>query len=199
MHALEGAAPGFGVALGAEAVAKLAEYFRAVRAWSPRLHLVAPCAPAEFATRHVLESLLATRHLATGATFVDVCSGGGLPAAPCLVARPDLSALLVESSRKKGVFLREALRAVGAADRARVAAERFEGLPPPAADALTCRALERFAETLPALVAWASHVKTLLLFGGQAVREGLEAAGLSAEALLIPGSEQRYLFVARRG
>lgn len=198
MHALDAAAPRFRITLDAATLSGLTEYFRALTAWNPRLHLVAPCTPAEFATRHVLESLLATQHMKPGDTFIDVGSGGGLPALPCLVARPDLGAVLVESSQKKAVFLREALRSVGASDRAQVVAERFETLAPPQADALTCRALERFTQTLPALVAWAANVKTLLLFGGPAVREQLESLGARFEALHIPDSEQRYLFVVRR-
>src|SRR5215212_11230859 len=86
--------------------ARLCDYFEAVTRWNARLHLVAPCAPAEFATRHVLESLLALPHISKGASFVDVGSGAGLPAIPCLVVREDLSATLVESSEKKAVYLR---------------------------------------------------------------------------------------------
>lgn len=188
----------FGVALDEAAHARLGVYFELVSAWNPRLHLVAPCPPEEFATRHALESLLALRFMRAGASFIDVGSGAGLPAVPCLVAREDLRGVLVESSQKKTVFLREALSRLGLAGRARVAAERFERLEPPAADCLTCRAIERFTEILPALLVWAARVPTLLLFGGEAIGEGLARAGLSFEALRVPESERRFLFVARR-
>ena len=59
-------APAHGVALADDGQARLGEYFRLVSAWNPRLHLVAPCSPAEFATRHVLESLTALAFLAIG-------------------------------------------------------------------------------------------------------------------------------------
>jgi 16S rRNA (guanine527-N7)-methyltransferase len=189
----------FGVALEEGARARLCDYFEAVARWNARLHLVAPCAPAEFATRHVLESLTALPHLARGAGVVDVGSGAGLPAIPCLVARGDLSATLVESSQKKSVFLRETLRELGLSGRARVAAERFEKVAPPRAAALTCRALERFTEVLPALVEWASGVNLLLLFGGESLRERLERLPVSYEQTLVPTSERRFLFVVRRG
>lgn len=189
----------FGVELDEGTRARLCDYFEAVARWNARLHLVAPCAPAEFATRHVLESLVALPHLSKGATFVDVGSGAGLPAIPCLVAREDLSATLVESSQKKAVFLRETLRELGLSARARVAAERFEKVTPPRADALTCRALERFTEVLPALVDWSSGVPVLLLFGGETLRERLERLPVSYEQTLVPTSERRFLFVVRRG
>src|SRR5437868_135832 len=189
----------FGVSLGEGERARLGEYFEMVSAWNGRLHLVAPCPPAEFATRHVLESLLALQFIGEGAGVVDVGSGAGLPAIPCLIARPDLKAVLIESSRKKAVFLREALTRLGGTGSARVAAERFENIEPPAADCLTCRALERFAEVLPRLIAWASRVPTLLLFGGLGLREKLGLAGLPFEAVHVPESERRFLFVVRRG
>jgi len=189
----------FGVALDGDARASLGDYFDAVARWNARLHLVASCSPAECATRHVLESLVALPYLSEGAAFVDVGSGAGLPAIPCLVARGDLSATLVESSQKKAVYLRETLRELGLSRRARVVSERFEKITPPRADALTCRALERFTEVLPALVEWADEIPTLALFGGESLRERLERLPVSFEQTLIPTSERRFLFVVRRG
>ena len=188
----------FGVAFDDETRARLCDYFEAVAHWNAHLHLVAPCAPAEFATRHVLESLFAVGFIKEGASVFDVGSGAGLPAIPCLVARPDISATLVESSQKKAVYLRETLRGLGLSGRARVVAERFEKVKRPAADALTCRALERFTEVLPALVEWSSGVSLLLLFGGETLRERLETLPVSFEQMLVPTSERRFLFVVRR-
>lgn len=185
----------FGVELDEETRARLCDYFEVVAHWNARLHLVAPCAPAEFATRHVLESLFAVTFMKEGAAVVDVGSGAGLPVIPCLVARTDLSATLVESSRKKSIFLQETLRDLGIRARARVIAERFEKVAKPHADALTCRALERFTEVLPTLVEWASEVPLLLLFGGETLRERLEKLPVTFEQKLVPTSERRYLFV----
>lgn len=198
VEALRAGAGSYGFAPDDASAELLKTYFVKVGAWNARLHLVAPCSPSEFATRHVLESLLAARFLAPGARLVDVGSGAGLPAVPLLVARPDIEAVLIEASAKKSVFLREALSAVRAETRARVVAERFEKTPPPESDALTCRALERFTEVLPALVEWSARVPTLLLFGGPSLRERIEEAGLAFDPVLAPGSERRYLFVVRR-
>ncbi|HEX6625086.1 MAG TPA: RsmG family class I SAM-dependent methyltransferase [Pyrinomonadaceae bacterium] len=196
--ALAAGAGHYGLRLRDEELARLGDYYDTVAAWNARLHLVAPCAPAEFATRHVLESLTALPLLDEGARVVDVGSGAGLPVVPCLIVRPDLTATLVEASPKKAVFLREALRRVGRHTRARVLAERFERLPPPEADALTCRALERFDESLPALARWAAGVRTLLLFGGPALGERIESLSLAHEALLMPDSKQRFLYVVKK-
>lgn len=196
--ALAARAADFGAELGEAERAGLRRYFETVMAWNPRLHLVAPCAPAEFATRHVLESLLALPFMTAGASVVDVGSGAGLPVIPCLVVRPDLRAVLYESSPKKAVFLREAVREVGRPEAATVVARRFEETGPPAADLLTCRAIERFTEILPGLLAWAAGVRTLLLFGGEKLGEKIEAASLPFEAVRVPGTERSFLFVVRR-
>ena len=196
--ALAGRAGRFAVELSGEARARLGDYFELVEAWNPRLHLVAPCPPAEFATRHVLESLTALPFTHPNATLLDVGSGAGLPAIPCLAVREDLKAVLVEASQKKAVFLREALSKLGLSERARVVADRFEKVEPPEADYLTCRAIERFAEILPSLVAWSACAPTLLLFGGEGLREPLENMELLYDMYRVPESERRYLFVVHR-
>src|SRR6476469_2845915 len=103
----------FDVELSPDALARLRTYYSLLTRWNERLHLVAPCTPEEFATRHVLESLLLLKHLPEHATVADVGSGAGLPIIPCLIARDDLEVTMIESSQKKAVFLREALNAVG--------------------------------------------------------------------------------------
>jgi 16S rRNA (guanine527-N7)-methyltransferase len=173
------------VELGADALAQLRSYYSLLIRSNERLHLVAPCSPEEFATRHVLESLLLLKHLPTAAKIADIGSGGGLPIIPCLIARPDLDATLIESSQKKAVFLREALNAVGRS--ASIIAKRFEDIEAPDVSFVTCRALDQFIRKIRVLLDWAPDGSTLLLFGGESLLDG--------ERYLIPGSERRYLFV----
>jgi 16S rRNA (guanine527-N7)-methyltransferase len=196
--AIEEHASRYGLQLSAQDISRLREYYEQVSAWNARLHLVAPCSPTEFATRHVLESLLALAHLPIGAHCLDIGSGAGLPIIPCLIVRQDLRATLIESSQKKAVFLREALRMAGAHNRASVIAGRFEEIRAPAADSVTCRALDKLKEMLPKIVGWAAHAHTLLLFGGESLREQIEKLGLTYEAFLIPESERRFLFVIKK-
>jgi 16S rRNA (guanine527-N7)-methyltransferase len=185
------------VQLDDNALKRLDLYFELVQAWNSRLHLVAPCSGREFATRHVLESLILARHLQKNATMVDVGSGAGLPVIPNLIVRPDTRATLIEASPKKAVFLREALRHCGISAQANVVVERFEKAPPPLAEYLTCRALDRFSEMVPKLIEWAHRPCTLLLFGGDAVRKEIEKAGLDYSSVLIPDSERRFVFVCK--
>jgi 16S rRNA (guanine527-N7)-methyltransferase len=198
-QALQTFAPRFGVALDAETMARLSEYYAQVNLWNARLHLVAPCSPAQFATRHILESLLAAPHLPAGARIADVGSGAGLPIIPCLIARPDLqSATLIEANARKSVFLRETLRRVAPQSNAVVVNKRFEAIEATAVEAVTCRALERFTEKFEELVEWSPPASALLFFGGPSLRARIEAARLSFSTIHLPESEQRYLFIIEK-
>lgn len=191
-------AAAFGLTLSDRDIERLADYYALVMKWNARLHLVASCSPQEFAIRHVLESLLLLKHLPPNASIVDVGSGAGLPTIPCVLVRDDLSATLIESSQKKGVFLKEALRAVKPSSRTAVIVARFEEVPAPQADFVTSRALDRFSEILPELVQWASPNATFLMFAGMEVRKRVESLFSSAQVELIPRSDHRFLVIANR-
>jgi 16S rRNA (guanine527-N7)-methyltransferase len=198
IEALRRHAPAFEVQLSADEERRLGSYYKIVGQWSARLHLVAPCSAKEFATRHVLESLTALPFLSTGARVVDVGSGAGLPVIPCLIARTDIQATLIEASQKKAVFLREALRAVGASEQAKVLARRFEEAEAPDAGFVTCRALERFTEKFRELAEWSPPSSTLLFFGGATLQTEIEKAGFGFNSVLIPESDRRFLFIIKR-
>ncbi|HEY6231256.1 MAG TPA: RsmG family class I SAM-dependent methyltransferase [Pyrinomonadaceae bacterium] len=187
-------APSYGLTLTTEAVDELSRYYDLLNAWNARIHLVAPCTPQEFATRHVLESLIMLKHLPDDAEVAEVGAGGGLPIIPCLIVRPDLRAILIEASPKKAIFLREALTKTGVSTRSSVVNERFENVPTPGVGFVTCRALERFEEMLPRLLAWSPPHATLLLFGARRLEARIESLGFSCAAELMPGSKGRFLF-----
>jgi 16S rRNA (guanine527-N7)-methyltransferase len=185
----------FGIELSADTIPALGEYYALLSHWNDRLHLVAPCEPEEFVTRHVLESLLLLRFLPSGTSFVDVGSGAGLPAIPCLIAKPDLSATMIESSQKKSVFLREAAKQLGIGNRGTVIAKRFEDTKAPEVPFVTCRALDQFMTQLSTLFDWAEPSSTFLFFGGDALRQQLESQQNHYTEFLIPFSEKRFVFV----
>src|SRR5258705_4817517 len=186
------------IQLAEKTIEQLCQYYKLLLLWNPRAHLVAPCSPHEFATRHVLESLVLLPHLSSGARVVDVGSGAGVPIIPCLIARPDLSATLIESSQKKAIFLREALKEVGLSGAGTVVPRPFEETATVNADYLTCRALDRFLPKLPSLIGWSPEKATLLLFGGESLRAYLQRAGLKYDEVLLPRSQKRFLFIVTR-
>jgi 16S rRNA (guanine527-N7)-methyltransferase len=188
----------YGIELSPHTQEQLATYYELLLRWNQRLHLVAPCSPEEFAGRHVLESLAVLDHLPEGAAVTDVGSGAGLPIIPCLIARTDITATLIESSQKKSVFLREALKTVEALNRAKIVSRRFEESQPPKAEFITCRALDDFTSQLDALIRWAPEGSTLLLFGGDNLRERLTAFNYPFTQSLLPQSDRRFLFEVTR-
>jgi len=190
---LESETADYGVELSANDRDRLAAYYTLLESWNPRLHLVAPCSPQEFARRHVLESLLVVPHLSQDARVADIGSGAGLPIIPCLIARSDIKATLIESSKKKAVFLREALNQTETNQSATVIADRFEHTSLADVDFITCRALDRFGSKLPTMIQWAPQGSTLLLFGGNELRRHIERLNLKYSSLPIPFSKGRFL------
>ena len=186
------------VALSKENQKSLATYYELLLRWNERLHLVAPCSSEEFATKHVLESLILSDHVTENAKVVDVGSGAGLPIIPCLITRTDITATLIESSQKKSVFLREALKTIGALKRTTIVSKPFEECPAPAADFVTCRALDDFVSKLSSLIHWAPQGSTLLLFGGDSLRQRLTALNHVFTESLLTGSERRFLFEVKK-
>ena len=187
----------FGVEFQSEHIERLISFYELLLKWNPKLHLVAPCSPEEFATRHILESLVLLKHLPANARVADVGTGAGLPIIPCLLVRDDLQGVLIESSQRKAVFLTQALRLIKPTERTELIVARFEDLPTPDVSFITCRALDRFSELLPKLIDWAPENATYLLFAGELlvdrIRQVLEVSSVE----LIPRSEKRFLVTAR--
>jgi 16S rRNA (guanine527-N7)-methyltransferase len=185
----------YGVEFQSDAIDRLVSYYELLNTWNPRLHLVAPTSARKFVTRHILESLLLLNHLPQDSRVADIGSGAGLPIIPCLIARDDLRAVLIESSKKKAVFLREALSQTVVSTRGNVLAERFENVDAPDVNFVTCRALERFEEAVPRLIGWAPKNAVFLFFGGEGLRESMK--DLELTSYLVPNSKKRFLYVAR--
>lgn len=193
IEALQANEPTFGVQISPEKREALADYYELLLEHNPILHLVAPCPPEEFATRHILESLTMLEHLPANARFADVGSGGGLPAIPCLIVRDDIEAVLVESKEKKSGFLQNVLANCELQKRTEVIPRQFSEVARPPVSYVSCRALDKFTQKLPQLIKWSGNCR-LLLFGGPSVAEALEANRLRLGQKLMPLSEQRYLF-----
>lgn len=186
----------FGLDLSANVIARLTDHFDLVTEHNPLLHLTGPSTPTEFAVRHVLESLTMLEFLPTSAKFADVGSGAGFPAIPCLIARDDLRAVLIESKGKKAVFLQSAISQCDLDGRAAVITKQFAETPRPDVSHVCCRALDRFSQHLPKLIKWSGD-RTMLFFGGPVLRDEMQRLGIKIEERLMPMSEQRYLVVSR--
>lgn len=183
----------FGLKLEPDVVQRFADFYEIVMEHNPLLHLVGPCGPEEFAVRHILESLFLLRYLPDGSRFIDVGTGAGLPAIPCLIANETLKATLIEVKQRKAEYLTETLVALGLNGRAVVVNKQFQEATPGNAAVVTSRALDKFTERLPRLLKWSQRRK-VVLFGGDNMKAALDEAKSSYQQTLIPMSERRYIF-----
>ena len=135
-------------------------YLRELVHWNGTHNLTAVREPEAMVCRHLIDSLAVLEHL-RGQRLADVGSGAGLPGLVLAIARPDLAVTLIESSRKKSVFLRHARRHLALAN-VEIIQRRVEAWQPAADgfDTVICRA---FAAA-PTCLALAGH---LLAPGGR--------------------------------
>jgi 16S rRNA (guanine527-N7)-methyltransferase len=90
---------------------KLIQHADLIREWNRRVNLISRQDEDRILSHHVLDSLylLQAAEIATGACVLDLGSGAGFPGIPMTLVRPDLTMLLVESKRKKVLFLQKAI------------------------------------------------------------------------------------------
>lgn len=186
----------FSLNLTEEKVLRLAGFYQLIQEHNEILHLVAPCSPEEFAVRHILESLKVLEFLPENTRFADVGTGAGLPSIPCLIVRDDLKGVLIESKLKKANFLQEVLSNCKLENRATIINRQFEEIQKPNVSYVLCRALDKFTKKLPKLLKWTGKSSSLF-FGGNNLRDELEKLNVNFEEMLMPESEQRYLFIIK--
>ncbi len=87
---------------------RIPAYLEMLFKWNRAVNLTAFASPQEAMRDGVVPSLAVADCLPSGASVLDIGSGGGFPAIPLAIARPDLSFVLAEPSRSKAVFLQEA-------------------------------------------------------------------------------------------
>ena len=101
-----------GMVLSEDAQHKLLAFRDLLLKWNKTYNLTALRDPAQAISHHLLDSLAILPHVGTG-NLLDVGSGGGLPAIPLAIARPDLSVSMVDTVQKKTTFLQQAVIELG--------------------------------------------------------------------------------------
>jgi 16S rRNA (guanine(527)-N(7))-methyltransferase RsmG len=92
-------------------VDQMVAHFDLLRRWNSKLNLTRIDSEEEAAKRHYGESVFLARRLPAGRLRIaDVGSGAGFPGIPISIVRPECSVTLIESHKRKAVFLREATR-----------------------------------------------------------------------------------------
>jgi 16S rRNA (guanine527-N7)-methyltransferase len=162
-----------GLTVSGAVAEQLASFIGLLAKWDATLNLTGfPLdPPSEGALKRLLIEPIAAASLVPShiKVAIDVGSGGGSPAIPLKLLRPDIQFVLVESKTRKGAFLREAVRhlELGGVE---VVSSRFDELASrpefqARADLVTVRAVrldDNFWTSLAAVLRPGGHV---MLFG----------------------------------
>ncbi len=101
-----------------ETMERLEAYVGLLKKWQKSINLIAPSTEAEIWERHVSDSAQLQNIVPNWPTgrWVDLGSGGGFPGIVVAILRPREASpvRLIESNRKKSLFLKEAIRVSGA-------------------------------------------------------------------------------------
>lgn len=103
-----------GASLTEQQHALLSRYLDLLVAGNQRMNLTRIVERESAEVHHVGDALTLLRHLPAGPIRIaDVGSGGGVPGIPLAIARPDATVWLIESTKKKAAFLRQAAGELG--------------------------------------------------------------------------------------
>jgi 16S rRNA (guanine527-N7)-methyltransferase len=160
---------------------RLEVFCQIVKKWSPAINLVSKPDIAKLWQRHLLDSAQIFYHIPlTAKTLCDLGSGGGFPGIVLGImaseARPDLSLTLIESDRRKSVFLSEASRLLSL--NVKILPGRIDELSPQHADVISARALAPLATLCGFAQRHMTHTGTAIFPKGRAAGQEI----LDAEA-----------------
>ncbi len=162
--------------------------------------------------QHVGDALTLLPPLPSGPfRLADVGSGGGVPGIPLAIARPDATVMLIESTKKKAAFLREAVDALGLTNVS-ISQWRAEDVGRSNSRETFDVATARAVATLDWLAEWCLPLLktggTMLAMKGPRVAEELPAARKAIKLLggaepvvhpvELPGTEHRVIVEIRK-
>ena len=164
--------------LSLEQLDQLESHYELLLRWNAKLNLTRIDSVEEATRLHYCESMYLGQRLPTGPLrIVDIGSGAGFPGIPIAILRPECRITLVESHKRKGVFLTEAVRNLAnvkaVTDRAENLKDEF--------DWLVSRAVAP------------SDVLKLHLANNLAMLVGADDATVFGNSELLPWGEKRYL------
>jgi len=98
-----------------EQIGQLKEYVDLLKLFNKRMNLISRVDINRIWENHILPSTIAPKMVdfPTSSALLDLGSGAGLPGIPLKIIRPDLQVVLVDSIRKKTLFLRKVVEQLG--------------------------------------------------------------------------------------
>ena len=164
--------------LNLEQLDQLESHYELLLRWNDKLNLTRIDSVEEATRLHYCESLFLGRRLPPGRhRIVDIGSGAGFPGIPVAILRPECNVTLVESHKRKAVFLSEAVRNL---TNVKIVTDRAENL------------MDEF-DWLVSRAVTPSDVLKLYLANNLAMLVGADDATAFGNSELLPWGERRYL------
>lgn len=176
--------------LDADKIGAFGQYRTEIQRVNTLLGLISKNDMDRIPLRHFLDSLTPALEgvLPTDGTILDVGSGGGFPGIPLAIFMPDTDFVLVESNRKKSVFLRK-MRRVLVLNNVTVKHTRAESLP--GLERLYDGAVARAVASIDQLATWCGRVLKpggkLICYKGPKPEEeiGSARAAIAAQGMVL--------------
>ena len=107
---LAAAAAHLGRQITAAEAGRLLQFFELLLAWNRRINLTGARSLKALVSDHLPDSVALAQLVPRAQTLLDVGSGGGLPAIPFALLRPDVALTMLEPRTRRAAFLRTAVR-----------------------------------------------------------------------------------------
>ena len=184
-----------------EQCGKIRRYIELLLQWNRSISLTSITAPREMVGRHFGESIFLSKFAPVQkCRLVDIGTGAGFPGLALKIAEPSIRVLLIESNRKKCVFLSEVVRALGLSD-VEINVQRFEMIRPEEvkASVITSRAVGGFKELLHwSALALARRGHVALWLGAEdSTRVSTYPGWIWQPPAKLPESQRRFIVIGR--
>lgn len=181
---LQQGAENLGLGLTTDQSQRLSHFLALLYKWNKAYNLTAVRDPLEMVSKHLLDSLAVSPHLA-GGRCLDMGTGPGLPGIPLAIIRPEITFVLLDSNNKKIRFVRQAVLELGLKNVQTVHARVEDYQSDQAFDTLISRAFT----ALPRMLELTGHLRgpgtQLLAMKAERAEKELSTLGEGVEARII--------------
>ncbi len=104
---LNKAAAMYGISLHNDIVDSLENFYRYLVKWNKVINLIGPASEEEIIVKHFIDSFtcFSVNQFLEGNKVIDIGTGAGFPGVPLGIVKPDISVVLMDSTKKKTDFL----------------------------------------------------------------------------------------------